>query len=96
MPSEPDKTSDSEPFGETVWPKGSKYKKAASYALQHYRQVLDELTEELIEADGNDDPVIGPTVGGILESYAHKLWSIEVCNKELVRVAKMVTQHGEE
>ncbi len=68
--------------------KRSDYRNAANLVEQHFRDVLDELTEGVLEIDGNDDPVLGHDIDKLLDSHSHKLWSITSCLQQLRHAAR--------
>ncbi len=49
----------------------SDYEKAASVVHQYHRNVLNDLTDEIL---ASDNPATGKRIDKIVESYSHKLW----------------------
>ena len=58
----------------------SDYEKAASVVHQYHRNVLNDLTDEIL---ASDNPATGKRIDKILESYSHKLWQITACLDQL-------------
>jgi len=66
--------------------KRSDYRKAAALVGRYYYEVLDDLTEEILETE-NAKPSVGKDIGTPLESYALRLWHISTILQQLQQVA---------
>lgn len=66
--------------------KRSDYASAASFVERQYRDVLDELTEQVLETAGAD-PVLGRDIETLLESYSRRFWNITCCLQQLEHAA---------